>query len=89
MEPDMALSLKDKETDRLAREVAALTGETLTDAIRKALGERLERERLRRGQPRDLTARFRQIGEHCAALPDYDTRSADEIVGYDEFGMWT
>ena len=31
----MALSLKDKETDRLAREVAALTGETLTDAIRK------------------------------------------------------
>jgi antitoxin VapB len=45
----MALSLKDKETDRLAREVAALTGETLTDAIRKALAERLERERLRRG----------------------------------------
>ena len=39
----MALSLKDKETDRLAREVAALTGETLTDAIRKALAERLER----------------------------------------------
>ena len=29
----MALSLKDKETDRLAREVAALTGETLTDAV--------------------------------------------------------
>jgi hypothetical protein len=41
----VALSLKDKETDRLAREVAALTGETLTDAIRKALTERLERER--------------------------------------------
>jgi antitoxin VapB len=33
----MALSIKDKQTDRLAREVAALTGETLTDAIRKAL----------------------------------------------------
>ena len=37
----MALSLKDKETDRLAREVAALTGETLTDAIRKALAPSL------------------------------------------------
>ncbi len=52
----MALSLKDKETDRLAREVAALTGETLTDTIRKALSERLERERLCRGQPADLAA---------------------------------
>ncbi len=84
----MALSLKDKETDRLAREVAALTGETLTEAIRKALAERLERERLRRGRPADLAARLRQIGEHCAALPDYDTRSVDEILGYDENGMW-
>ena len=46
----MALSLKDKETDRLARAVAALTDETLTDAIRKALAERLERERLRGGR---------------------------------------
>jgi antitoxin VapB len=85
----MALSLKDKETDRLAREVAALTGETLTDTIRKALSERLERERLRRGQFGDLAARLREIGEHCAALPDYDTRTPDEIAGYDESGMWT
>lgn len=84
----MALSLKDKETDRLARAVAALTGETLTDAIRTALAERLERERLRRGQPDDLAARLREIGEHCARLPDYDMRSPDEIVGYDETGMW-
>jgi antitoxin VapB len=84
----MALSLKDKETDLLAREVAALTGETLTDTIRKALSERLERERLHRGRPADLAAGLREIGEHCASLPDYDTRSADEIVGYDETGQW-
>ena len=56
----MALSLKDKETDRLAREVAALTGETLTDAIRKALAERLERERLRRGKAVRLADRLMQ-----------------------------
>jgi antitoxin VapB len=79
---------KDKETDRLAREAAALTGETLTDTIRKALSERLERERLRRGQAADLAARLREIGEHCASLPDYDIRRPDEIVGYDETGMW-
>ena len=82
----MALSLKDKETDRLAREVAALTGETLTDAIR--IAERLERERLRRGQSTQLADRLMEIGRHCAALPDVDARSADEILGYDETGMW-
>ena len=42
----MALSLKAEKTERLAREVAALTGETLKEAIRKALAERLARERL-------------------------------------------
>jgi len=84
----MALSLKDKETDRLARAVAALTGETLTDAIRIALTERLERERLRRGGAVRLADRLLEIGEHCAALPDRDTRSPDEIVGYDDTGMW-
>jgi antitoxin VapB len=82
----MALSIKDKETDRLAREVAALTGETLTDAIRKALAERLERER--RGAAPRLADRLIEIGRHCAALPDFDTRSPEEIVGYDETGMW-
>jgi antitoxin VapB len=85
----MALSLKDKDTDRLAREVAALTGDSLTDAIRKALSERLEREKLRRGLSGNLAVRFREIGMHCASLPDYDTRSPDEIIGYDETGMWT
>jgi antitoxin VapB len=84
----VALSLKDWETDRLAREVAALTGESLTEAVRQALAERLERERLRRGQAGDLAVRLREIGEHCAALPDIDTRSPDEIVGYDKNGMW-
>lgn len=84
----MALSLKDKETDRLARAVAALTGETLTDAIRTALAERLEREQRRRGQVGPLAERLLAIGEHCAALPDLDSRSPDDIVGYDETGMW-
>jgi hypothetical protein len=52
IEGEMALSLKDPETDRLAREVARLTGESLTEAVRDALAERLERERLHRGRPR-------------------------------------
>lgn len=84
----MALSLKDPETDRLAREVSRLTGESLTEAVRTALSERLERERRRRGHVSNLADRLNSIALHCAALPDHDTRSADEIIGYDENGMW-
>jgi antitoxin VapB len=84
----MALSLKDKETDRLARAVAALTGESLTVAVRTALEQRLEREKLRRGEAKGLAEQLHEIGQHCAALPDYDTRTPDEIVGYDENGLW-
>ena len=39
----MALNIKDEETDKLAREVAARAGESLTEAIRIALRERLQR----------------------------------------------
>ncbi len=39
----MALSIKDLETERLARTLAALTGETITVATRRALEERLRR----------------------------------------------
>jgi antitoxin VapB len=83
----MALSLKDPETDRLAREVAKLTGESLTEAVRKALVERLDRERRRRGQTKGLAERLNELAKECAALPDYDTRSPDEIIGYDEYGV--
>jgi len=84
----MALSFKDEETDRLAREVARLTGENLTVAVRRALAERLERERLRRGEAQGLADRLLAIGRHCASLPDLDSRMPDEIVGYDESGIW-
>src|SRR5258706_564045 len=39
----MALNIKDKETERLAAEVAALAGETKTQAVRTALSERRQR----------------------------------------------
>ena len=85
----MALSLKDPETDRLARELARLTGESLTEAVRTSLAERLERERLRRGRPKKgLAERLNELALECAAFPDHDTRSPDEIIGYDEDGMW-
>ena len=82
----MALSLKDPEVDRLAREVAARTGETLTAAVAVALRERLARLKGRRRR-RPLREELRDIARRCAALPTLDDRSADEIVGYDERGL--
>jgi antitoxin VapB len=85
----MALSLKDPETDRLARQVAQLTGESLTEAVRKALSERLARERLRAGLPaRHLRQALDELAQECAALPDIDTRPSDEVIGYDDRGLW-
>lgn len=39
----MAMNIKDHETERLASELAARTGESKTAAVREALRERLER----------------------------------------------
>ena len=81
----MAISIKDPETDRLARALAAATGESLTDAIRIALRDRLEREsqRSRRG----IGPEVRRIQERLARLPVLDRRPPDEIVGYDAHGV--
>lgn len=82
----MAISLKDPEADRLAREIAQRTGETLTGAIVVALRERLTRLRAR-PKRRLLSEELREIGERCAALPTLDNRSDEEILGYDENGL--
>jgi antitoxin VapB len=83
----MALSLKDPETDRLARQVASLTGESLTEAVRTSLRERLLQEKLKRGEGPNLARDLRAIANRCAALPSLDNRSEDEILGYDETGL--
>lgn len=82
----MALNIKDPETDRLARTLAAATGETITDAVANALRERLDRVRGHGGGP-DLAAVIEQIARRCSTLPVLDDRTPDEILGYDEFGV--
>jgi antitoxin VapB len=78
--------VKDPEADRLAREVAARTGETLTQAVIVALRERLARLR-GPSKRRRLRDKLREIGERCAQLPTLDGRSDDEMLGYDERGL--
>jgi antitoxin VapB len=77
--------LKHPDADRLARRVARITGETLTQAILTALTERLERlEAKRRG--RTLADELREIGERCAARPAIDPKGADPL-GHDHRGL--
>jgi len=83
----VALSIKDPEADRLARAVAAKTGETITQAVVTALRERLVREETKALDARVRLEEVLDIGRHCAALPVRDARSPDEILGYDGSGI--
>lgn len=78
----MALSIKSDKADSLARELAEVTGESITDAVIRSLEARLHSERNRRRQ-RDL----RDIVERFNRLPILDDRHPDEIIGYDESGL--
>jgi antitoxin VapB len=82
----MALNIKNAEAERLARALAQATGESLTEAVTVALRERLEAARRVRERA-GVYAAVKELQAFVAELPDRDTRSADEIVGYDEFGL--
>lgn len=84
----MPISIKNDQTEFLARKVAELTGETLTEAVRAALAERYDRLRRTRSGftlADELTA----IALRCAKRPVVSTLSADEILGYDASGVPT
>jgi len=82
----MALSIKNHETELLARQVAESTGESLTQAIQTSLEERLARLRQQR-RSRILAESLSEILDRIDSLPVLDTRSEDEILGYDQNGL--
>ncbi len=82
----MPLSIKDPETERLARDLARRTGESITTATRKALEERLRRVSGAR-QHATLLEDLAAIRRRCAALPVLDARTPEAIVGYDDDGL--
>lgn len=82
----MPINIKNAEADRLVRELADLTGETITDAVMGAIRERLEREREQRSRYRMLQ-QLTRIRERYRALPLEDDRPADAVLEYDERGL--
>lgn len=82
----MAINIRNPETERLAAELATLTGETKTEAVTVALRDRLARVRRARSRRR-LADELDKVALHCASLRVLDPRSAEEILGYDELGL--
>ena len=82
----MGLNIKNDEAHRLAQELAALTGKSMTAAVTEALRERLDR--LRQERRASLADRLLAIGKDCAAHLKEPFRSADhgELL-YGEDGL--
>ena len=81
----MSLNIKNEETHQRIRELAGLAGETMTQAVDRAVAERLDR--LTRARNRTRRAdRLLQIGRECAALPVLDERSPEDML-YDDRGL--
>jgi antitoxin VapB len=81
----MSMNIKNPLVHRRAQILARLAGESLTEAVDRAVTERLER--LRRARNREaLAERLLKIGREIARMPRLDTRSADEML-YDERGL--
>lgn len=82
----MALNIKNRVAESLAHELAEATGTTITDAVIGALRRELAGVRRRRVRP-ELMKEIEQLQAFLRDTPDYDTRSAEEIIGYDEYGL--
>jgi antitoxin VapB len=82
----VALNIKDPETDRLARELAQATGESITEAAKIAIEERLARVRARK-EAGKVRVDLDDLIERARAAIVLDDRSPDEIMGYDDDGL--
>jgi antitoxin VapB len=86
-EPIKPLRIEDPEAYRLARALADSSGETIMRVVVSALRERLERER-RKQRRQLLIEEMKEIAERVKSLPVRDRRSADEIIGYNDIGVF-
>ena len=85
----MSILIKDNETDKLVRELAERTGETITETVRKAVWERLQRVPLNEDE---IAARKRKLAEVRAyydSLPKINEHlTDDELIGYNKYGAF-
>lgn len=82
----MALSIRNPRAEELARKIAEMSGENITQVILHALENHIEKLRGQRLYP-DKVEEIMSISSRCSSLPDIDKRSPDEILGYNEIGV--
>jgi antitoxin VapB len=82
----MALHIVNQEADRLAREIAQLTNESLSVVVVQALREQAQHLRKAEGRGANLT-QMHEIAARSARKCRGDRRSPEEIIGYDEHGL--
>jgi antitoxin VapB len=80
------LNIKNEEAYRLASEIAEIRKISLTEAVLESLRAQREIEEVRRGD-HDLVERLMAIADEVAKAPLLDTRSDEEILGYDDIGV--
>jgi antitoxin VapB len=81
----MPLELCSTKADALARELAEATGEDIETAVERAIEERLAR--LSRALPPPRLAKIDAAFERLTTMPVLDSRSPEEIMGYDRNGL--
>jgi antitoxin VapB len=88
--PPVALNIKNTETEKLARELARRRKQSITQAVTEVLRREVERER-KRPRREDTAERLRRIEgivQEVKTLPILDDRTADEVLGYDDQGLF-
>jgi antitoxin VapB len=85
----MALSIKNREFEEAARELAQVTGKSITEAGLIGIKRELARQKDLRALKNNSTwKRVQEIQKEYAALSTREPQlSDDEILGYDEFGI--
>ena len=86
----MALNIKNPETERLARELARRRKQSITVAVTEVLRKEVERERKqpRRDDREERLRRIEEIVQEVKKLPVLDDRTPDEILGYNDQGLF-
>ena len=84
----MPLNIKNAIAHRLAKELADLTGKSITEAVTDATGAALDKVKSQeRASAERLISELDDIAMHCCSLEVLDERTADEILGYNEDGL--
>jgi len=83
----MAVLIKDEEADRLIRDLAERTGESITEAVKVAVFERLRRVPPSEADVARRKRKLNEILEYFDSLPAQNEHlTDDEIMGYNEQG---